>query len=111
MNTDNYEKSKEKWIKTLRVGDIVCDCRELHLSIKTIELEYCPRFTILRRLIWYLHMDWLDEYLRKVPRNWFSKFFSEVCDAHITLTDGNSCSAFHCCDPVDHSWEHEVHDE
>jgi len=65
-------EDKKKWAKSLKVGDVVCDCRYKHLKIAEIDGQESDN----------------------------------VYDIQLVLEDGSCCSAIHCCDPVDHEWDH-----
>ena len=36
----NPRAEKQSWAQTLKVGDIVCDCRFIHSKIKELDAEY-----------------------------------------------------------------------
>lgn len=62
-----YRRAKRSWAQSIKVGDIVCDCRYKHMRV-------------------------------------VQKFdFDDV-----KLEDGAHCSLIHCCDPVTHTWSHNV---
>lgn len=61
----NFIMNKKEWIQSIKIGDIVCDCRYYHSKI--------VEFTI-----------------------------SGSGDKNLTFEDGYSCSARHCCGPIDH---------
>lgn len=100
MNKTN----KLQWAKKLKVGDTVCDCRFLHMKIKSIEPYYihqrCPLINIICA-DWFPHKfgDWImDSWFAFVSKiNW-----RKICDFTLILEDDSRCSAIHCCDPADH---------
>lgn len=80
-------------MRSLRVGDLVCDCQYRHVRIIQIHPDYgvlFPRF-ILKRLPDRL-FDFVLDY-------WPLK---EVIDKHLIVETGSHHSALSCCDPVDH---------
>jgi len=117
MKSSDYHDShglpihKRQWMQSLKVGDYVCDCRYKHLSIVEIHEVRRVRFNRFWALFTYLGdfggeiYFWLCETLSE--NKFLSKIFSYVADKDLTLEDGANCSAMHCCDPVDHKWNHE----
>jgi hypothetical protein len=94
------ESTESEWIKSLKVGDIVCDCRGKHLKIETIEEEYCnPIPKWLFELIYSEHIKLeysfiLEGFLQKV----FSKILApKLYNKTLCLEDGAYCSAKNCC--------------
>jgi hypothetical protein len=94
------QNTKLEWIKSLKVGDIVCDCRGKHLKIETIEEEYCnPIPKWLFELIYSEHIKIeysfiLEGFLQKV----FSKILApKLYNKTLCLEDGAYCSALNCC--------------
>jgi hypothetical protein len=96
---------KAEWIKSLKVGDQVCDCRFQHHTIVSLEEEWRP--------IW-LSPKWMTDWMPVFLFDWC--FYAEqwICrkigrmeliDKTLMLDDGANCSAKHCCDPIDHSPE------
>jgi len=100
--TPGYTMSCDKlrWLQSLQVGDMVCDCRYKHLRITNISVEY-----------------WIPEWARKIVEvvnycsphwacsldSWFRESrFAYVGDALVTLEDGCMFSVNDCCDPADH---------
>lgn len=102
---------KKLWMKSLQVGDEVCDCGSQHKKIVEIidiwKIRF-PRF--LRSIIWAFWMPkTIKEFFRKISHysdkpkvNWFNKFFLEqfLLDRELVFEDGNSCSAIYCCRPI-----------
>lgn len=95
-------KKKMEWVATLKVGDIVEDCRPEICTIKEIQEDrFAPR--------WLLMPFWLYRILpERIARieDWWENFLvehgiSKLSDKTLTMTDGRICSAFNCCDPVE----------
>ena len=96
--------NKINWVRRLKIGDVVCDCRFKHLPIKKLDpcfVVWFPR--ILRNIVFADIMpeklsDWLDDH-------WCSLMHKlgllECTDYNITLSDDRQCSAMDCCTPID----------
>jgi hypothetical protein len=102
--------SKKIWIRSLKVGDIVCDCRYKHVAILSLKEEWAPiRLEWIRNIIGAKWMpncifDFLDMLYEKIC----IKFnYMEVVDKDLILEDGSGCSAMCCCDSPDHTWSHD----
>lgn len=96
-----WAQKKINWLVNLKPGDVVCDCRYLHIPISTIKFEYVPKTWVrsIYRVLPVILADKIEMFLwnRNVPG------FTEIIDAEIEAEDGRCCSAFHCCDdPTDH---------
>ena len=98
--------SKLNWVRSLRVGDVVEDCRYENVKITEIYPDYGP---IMKNPINYIVLVWLNYFKLFWPfTDWYDtkmrtrriRFFSHMYDAHLTLENGNGCSAMHCCDKV-----------
>ena len=88
-------KSTE-WISSLKVGDIVCDCRGKHLKIETIEEEYCNRIPQFLQKIAY--HKYAPNFVEEVLWTICSKIVSpKLYDKILLLEDGAYCSAKNCC--------------
>jgi len=104
----NYYKQKMRWVKSLRVGDVVCDCRYRHLTIKEMKPNRFPWMPwLLRHLIFADWMpdrwsDWLDDKWEHLANR---LHLTQLHDYYLVLEDGSGCSAFNCCSPVDHTVE------
>lgn len=101
-----YDAEKVKWLQTLRVGDIVCDCRYKHLKIAKIDEEYFPRFHRYIVLICYndLFSARMTDYAYEKISSLFKLLnLKKLSDIQLTLEDGSMCSGFHCCSPPDHT--------
>jgi hypothetical protein len=71
-------ETKKAWARSVKVGDIICDCRFKHL--KVIEkLPCCERD---------------------------GDCDCNVYDLDVTLEDGNKCSLMYCADAVPHPDAH-----
>lgn len=90
---------KLEWIRTLKPGDTVCDCRFRHAPIKTIKFDRASRDWV-RKILWLLPNLVADRIQLGL---WGRKVwgFTSVIDAEIEIDDGWHCSARHCCDPID----------
>lgn len=106
-------KSKLDWMKSLKVGDEVCDCRYKHLSIKEIECVTVPiGRNFLSKIIYH---DWVPINTSFKLDTLWERFcdllkLTYLVDKDLTLEDGGMCSAMHCCDPVDHRENHPSED-
>ena len=101
---------KEKWLKSLSVGDTVCDCRFKHLQIRKIcevwipvtpshilwKIMTCKLWPLIVFETFYNIYNWVNRKLGRL----------KLADKDLILEDGQSCSAVYCCDPVDHEWKH-----
>lgn len=100
---------KKLWMQSLKIGDEVCDCRFLHLKIVSIDEIWAGRTSkflrdcIFAEIVPLSISDWLwNKYsllCKKIG-------YLELYDKELELEDGNSCSAMHCCDPVEHFESH-----
>ena len=104
-----FDKDLPTWIKNLNVGDMVCDCRYKHLEIIRIEEDkFIIRPLIIRFFLYYVPwpnfiFDKFEIFYTRICR----KFnFLEINDRMLWLSDGSSCSARYCCDPVNHDYIH-----
>jgi len=110
---NKHINQKLKWMRSLKVGDLVCDCRYLHKKIINIserKMVWYPR--IVRMIMFHQHMpDKISDFFDDV---WDFTFrflgITEVVDKDLTLEGGSCCSAMHCCDDADHEWEHPIND-
>lgn len=97
---DSMYKKKIKWLANLKPGDVICDCRYLHIQISVIKFEYVPRTWVrfMCKMLPVVLIDKIEMLLwnRNIPG------LTEIIDADIEAEDGRRCSAFHCCDPIDH---------
>lgn len=92
--------NKIQWVKSLQVGDMVCDCRYKHLRIMKIDDFFELRLpNFLRRLLTYFPPN-IEYVMSKILMPLLGR--SELLMRDLILEDGQSCSAYHCCDPVDH---------
>ena len=87
------DKGKMAWVKGLKVGDLVEDCRCLTLKIISIKDEFQPK--IPRWVVWVPMpvklFDWLmDHYDKNAPQ--------VLVDREVTLEGNYICSALHCLD-------------
>ena len=101
-----YHDSVPQWIRDLKEGDVVCDCRFKHIKIKSI--ENCPapgQFPSFLCAEWI--PIWIFDILLEI-HEWCCKKFNYIYiyDRNFILEDGSRCSALHCCDSTDHIWEH-----
>lgn len=101
--------SKQEWIKQLKVGDRVCNCNFEHLTIKKIADDRAVWRPWLYR--WFITAEWVPARMTV----WIDTVWSKVgrslglmilVDRTLILEDGSQCSAEHCCDPVEHEWNH-----
>ena len=98
--------NKIEWIRNLKVGDVVCDCRYKHIKISEIEEDWgvvaMPEW--LRSI---LHANWMPDTIffhTYSVWSWANEKLGrlELYDKTLILEDGASCSARHCCDQPDH---------
>lgn len=96
--------NKEEWMRSLEIGDFVCDCRCRHLRILAIEeLWLAPNPPYWARcIIWndYIPISWsfaMDRFY-----NWICKKFNVkiLVDKKLILEESARCSAISCCDMV-----------
>lgn len=93
-----------KWIQSLQVGDVVCDCRGKHLKISEVEevyLDHHPQW--IRNIVFHDRMPLVLSDILFNLANWCIKKKTYLYDKDLTLEDGAHCSARHCCEPADHS--------
>lgn len=90
------EKTKRKWIATLKIGDVVCDCRCKHLAITEIGVEKYPPLLIRRVLSYFpdTMSERLESYVDRLG-------LTVLYDYQLQLEDGSRCSALSCCMPAD----------
>lgn len=109
-NLDSKEyKQHHEWMKTLKVGDTICDCRFKHVKILQIEedtIAYRPSW--VRRI---LFANWIPFFISNLLDDmfaWISRKVGnlELVDKTLVLEDQSHCSAMHCCHPADHEWQH-----
>lgn len=103
--------TKIQWVKSLQIGDEVCDCCLNHQKIVGIWecYEYVPAF--IRRSYFYCLPLWVPDRIDDLVYNtmaWPFKFlgYRRLLDKDLILEDGSHCSAMSCCDPADHKWKH-----
>jgi hypothetical protein len=94
--------SKLNWVKGLKVGDVIRDCRQRHVRISRIETDSIVPIAEWVRAI--LYASWLPffignllDYLYCWAAHKLGKV--EVVDRSLVLEDGAYCSAMNCCDP------------
>ena len=89
-------KSKQHWMRSLKVGDYVEDCEGKVIHIIRLDKHfYLPRW--LSRLI-YINLPY--KIANKVDNmlTWLFPFLPKHYDSSLILENGSSCSAMHCCD-------------
>lgn len=101
--------NKKMWLKSLKVGDTVCDCQYKHQKIVSLEEVYQYVFPwIIRQIIF--RDFWPDSIYKFLNDSWmkFVKFFNykKLADKDLVLENGSHCSAKHCCDEPNHQWKH-----
>lgn len=100
---------QDDWWKDLKVGDEVCDCSYIHQKIVSLKKDYIENYIPM----WYFWIpDWIDRYIPE----WLDDYLWQLqtmfpahkvwVDTTLTLENRTSCSAKHCCDPVDHNYVH-----
>lgn len=93
------------WVKSLKIGDVVCDCKFKHQKIIDLNEESVVIYPLwLYNIIFSdLMPDWVGNFSDKVCR-----FFNltRLTDKNLVLEDGNYCSAIHCCNKPDHFSSH-----
>lgn len=87
----------------LQVGDVVCDCRFLHLKVSSLEERLQPNPSFYRLFRWLLYLPFLDGAFLWLDGHWPS---TGLVDKDLVLEDGACCSAMSCCSTVPHEWEH-----
>lgn len=106
-----FHSSVPRWIRDLKEGDVVCDCRGHHLRIVSIEYDVfdpVPDWMIDLPECW----DWIEDAFR-----WFCRKLDIglIYDLHVELSDGFNCSVRNCCSPHDHEpfaeFEYVIEDE
>lgn len=91
---------KRKWALSLKVGDIVCDCKYRHIKIKSIKFCYSPKKWI--RKICYRGPLWLVEFACWLFENRNIPFLTYAWgDATVELEDGSFCSTLNCLDDIE----------
>ena len=105
INREQYHRWKQEvWLPSLKVGDIVNDCRNKNLAVTEIRFEYrvtMPRW-LRRILLWERFPIWVYE---KADSLFYRLGFRKLTDAELVLEDGAYCSVMHCCDPVEYPKE------
>lgn len=97
---------KEEWMRQLKVGDVVCDCRYKHSTIAKIEEEWGPpSMPLWLRDI--LHAEWMPNKICNYSYDiyyWMCEKLNrtEMYDKTLTMEDGAVFSVMPCCDPADH---------
>ena len=97
-----------KWVRQLKVGDLVCDCRYKHVRIKELKplrVPWMPR--IIRQIIF---SDILSDRVSDALDDAWEKLMDflnikEIYDYNVVTEDGFGCSAFNCLGPADHNEE------
>lgn len=96
-------KKQQEWLKNLKVGDMVCDCRYKHIKVKAFSEErYAPKwiekifYPLLGKDRYYRFEAWLCSH----------ESLSMLYDKQLVLEDDRYCSAVNCCSPVDHEDNH-----
>jgi hypothetical protein len=90
------EKFKLAWGSMRRRGDIICDCRYKHITIKEIKPTYYRVHHICNHIPQWLpfFIWWLAEKIDELIDN------KQIGDYDILLEDGACCSLMNCCDDV-----------
>ena len=78
-NHDRRNRRK-KWIKSVKVGDIVCDCQYMHSKVIALEHRYGGP------LSWVKGMEWQDK--------------------AVLLENGMNCTLVNCASDPNHPWKH-----
>ena len=105
-------RKRMNWIKSLKVGDIVCDCRYKHLKIKEITNEYRLAIPVSVYIVFSYFPRWVERILCMMVEGIFHKLnLTEIRDRQIIMEDGHGCSADGCCDSPDHIWKHDEDDK
>lgn len=94
-----------EWVKTLKVGDYVCDCRYKHLKIAALKDEHLPWKPLF--VVNIVYSDHVPRFLAHTFEDAWEYCVEQLgiqmlTDRDITFDDGTTCSAYHCCGPVDH---------
>jgi hypothetical protein len=95
------KQDRMAWMRGLKVGDTVCDCRYKHLKIASIEEEIYPWRWIHTATRWTpLPVYYFFQAVARLLR------MTSLQGKELTLEDGACCSALSCCDPAeDHTEE------
>jgi hypothetical protein len=113
INHSKYNR-RMNWVKSLKVGDVVCNCRYKHLAIKEIyPIHHYWMPWIIRQIVFSNWMpmrisDWLDGKWEQLARKLGWK---ELYDYTLTFTDNTCCGAFDCCSKVDDHTEEDHNSE
>jgi hypothetical protein len=104
IDSRRSRRSRMNWMRGLKVGDVVCDCRFKHVKIAQIKDEVFPWRWFHRATRWmplklYYFFQDLAIYVR----------WSSVQDKDLQLEDGAHCSAMSCCDSVEDGHTEEGH--
>jgi hypothetical protein len=92
------------WLRSLKVGDIICDCRCKHVRIKSIYDTYFAKTIpiIVDIFLYFDKYEWYDKICQKLG-------FIRWVDRDFELEDGYYCSGSSCAsDPSTHEegkWE------
>jgi len=103
--------TKIQWVKSLEIGDEVCDCCFNHQKIISYYscYEYVPAF-VRRSYFCCLPLwvpDRIDDFIYNIITFPFKVLgYRRLLDKDLILENGMHCSAMHCCNPVDHKWKH-----
>lgn len=104
--------AKMKWIRQLKVGDLVCDCRYKHVRIKELRPVYYPWMPFMVRKV--IFSDFLPMRLTDALENAWEKLMRalhimELHDYNVIGEDGSGCSAYNCLDKADHDESDHYH--
>jgi len=103
VRSKSYE-TKMHWVTSLKEGDIICDCRYKHLAIKEISEDRWRTIPDWMVRLCLALPAWIGDRLEIMLLKLFGK--DKLHDKLLILEDGQSCSAFNCCDPADHPRAH-----
>lgn len=81
----------------IKVGDVVCDCRYLHL----------PVVALIDPVYGYESQEETDRADALEARGESYPEPAKLIDITAVFEDGFQCSVVHCCDSVPHEWLHD----
>ena len=92
--------SRKRWMRKIKVGDTVCDCRYKHS--KVISIDHVDRYpwrwvTLITGYIPWKLGDVIFEFSKVACRK---LGLTSIVDKRVTVEDGHSFNLLACCDPV-----------
>lgn len=106
---DRHRQAHLNWVRELKPGDLICNCRFEHLRIQDIiDQQYNWEPQLWRNFCFASWMPFkISDFLDKAWHWAIGKLGIKILiDRQLLLSDGSYCSAMDCCNPVAHAWSH-----